>query len=249
MLFRSASLFGARIHPRHLTAGLTAGLNLVNVGPGTNRRFASTDATYTPGQTPGILEQANFYHLGPFLQIDYRDRKNDPHRGINFVTRYLYMNDNLDRYSFRRVESVFEGYIPVLNEKRVFALRARTDLSYADSKNQVPFYMQPTLGGSDDLRGFRPFRFYDNHLLLLNAAYRWEVAPALDMALFADAGRVFRRPGDIGLAGLEKAGGFGLRFKNRDAVVVRVDTGFSREGFQIWFKFNPPFTGLFHNLF
>ena len=244
-----AALLGARLHPRHFSAGITSGVNLVNVGPGTNRNYASTEATYTPAQTPGILEQANFFHLGPFLQIDFRDRKNDPHRGINLVTRYLYLNDNLDRYSFRRVEGAFEGYIPFLNEKRVIALRARTELSYANAGSRVPFYMQPTLGGSDDLRGFRPFRFYDDNVLLLNAEYRWEVAPALDMALFADAGRVFARPGQISLGDLEKSGGFGLRFKNREAVVFRTDAGFSREGFQIWFKFSPPFTGLFHNLF
>ncbi len=244
-----STLLGARLDPHHLTVGLTGGLHLINVGPGTSRVFGSADKIYTPRQAPGLDEQTDFFHLGPFLQIDYRDRKEDPHRGVNFVTRYVYMNDKLDRYAFRRLENVLEGYIPFLNEKRIIALRARTDLSYADSRNRVPFYMQPVLGGSDDLRGFSQFRFYDNNALVLNAEYRWEVAPALDMAIFADAGRVFTRPGDIGLSNLEKSGGIGLRFKNRDAVVVRLDAGFSREGFRIWFKFGQPFTGLFHNLF
>ncbi|MBL8228724.1 MAG: BamA/TamA family outer membrane protein [Bryobacterales bacterium] len=244
-----SSLLGVRIHPHHFTVGMTSGLHLINVGPGTSRLSPSADRVYTPRQAPGLQEQTDFFHLGPFLQIDYRDRRDDPHRGAHFVTRYVYMNDQLDRYSFRRLESVLEGYIPFLNEKRVIALRARTDLSFVDSKNQVPFYMQPVLGGSDDLRGFRQFRFYDNNALLLNAEYRWEVAPALDMVAFADAGRVFHRPGDIGLSGLEGSGGLGMRFKNRDAVVMRIDAGFSREGVRVWFKFGPTFTGLFHNLF
>jgi hemolysin activation/secretion protein len=106
-----------------------------------------------------------------------------------------------------------------------------------------------TLGGSDDLRGYRNFRFHDNNALLMNAEYRWEVAPALDMAIFADAGRVFSRPEAFALSDLKAAGGFGFRFKTRDAVVLRFDTGFSSEGFQIWFKFNGPFPGLFHNIF
>jgi hypothetical protein len=244
-----SALVGARLHPRHLTVGMTTGVRAINVGPGKNTSFASTDEVYTPQQAPGIQEQSNYWHLGPFVEIDYRDRRHDPHRGFAFVSRYMYMNDNLDRYSFRRLESLVEGYIPFLNEKRVIALRARTDLSYADSRNQVPFYLQPVLGGSDDLRGFSPFRFYDNNSLVLNAEYRWEVAPALDMAVFGDAGRVFHRPGDIGLSNLEGSGGIGLRFKNRDAVVMRIDTGFSREGFRIWFKFSKPFTGLFNDLF
>jgi outer membrane protein assembly factor BamA len=244
-----ASLIGARLHPRHVTAGFTTGVQMVNVGPGTSKVFASTDSVFSPQQTPGIREQSDFFHAGPFVQVDFRDRRDDPHKGFNLVSRYTFNNDKLDRYSFRRFENVAEGYIPFRNEKRVIAVRARMDLSYTSAGHQVPFYMQPVLGGSDDLRGFREFRFYDNNALLLNAEYRWEVAPALDMALFVDAGNVFSRPGDIGLSGLEKSGGFGLRFKNRDAVVVRVDTGFSREGFRIWFKFGQPFTGLFHNLF
>jgi outer membrane protein assembly factor BamA len=113
----------------------------------------------------------------------------------------------------------------------------------------VPFYLQPTLGGSDDLRGFRQYRYYDNDSLLMNAEYRWEVAPALDMAVFADAGKVFPRPWDISLTNLQTDGGFGIRFKNREAVLFRIDAGFSREGFQIWFKFNPPFPGLYHAMF
>jgi hemolysin activation/secretion protein len=139
--------------------------------------------------------------------------------------------------------------MPFLNEKRVLAFRAMTQLSWADAGHRIPFYMQPTLGGSDDLRGFRPYRFYDNNMVLLNGEYRWEVAPALDMALFVDAGKVFSRPGDISLSKLEKAGGLGFRFKNRDGVVVRLDAGVSNEGVQVWFKFSPPFVGAFHNLF
>jgi hypothetical protein len=45
------------------------------------------------------------------------------------------------------------------------------------------------------------------------------------------------------------AGGIGVRIKNRGAVVFRIDTGYSSERIHIWFKFNPPFEGLFHNLF
>jgi hypothetical protein len=243
------ALVGARLHPEHVTVGITGGLNFINVGPGTDTRFASTDTSFTPQQTPGIDEQTDFFHVGPFLQVDFRDRKNDPHKGTNLLLRFLHMNDRLDRYSFKRGEATLEQYVPFLNQKRVLAFRATTQLSWADAGHRIPFYMQSTLGGSDDLRGFRPYRFYDNNMVLLNGEYRWEVAPALDMALFVDAGKVFSRPGDISLSKLEKAGGLGFRFKNRDGVVVRLDAGVSNEGVQLWFKFSPPFVGAFHNLF
>lgn len=235
---------GWRVHPRHVMVGFTAGADWINIGPGTSTVYASTDHVYSPSQVNGIDVQSPNFHFGPFVQVDFRDHKADPHRGTNFLTRFDYYSDQTDLHSFRRWESLLEQYIPVLTEKRVFVVRARTELSYTRAGQVVPFYLQPTLGGADDLRGFRQFRYYDNDSLLINTEYRWEVAPMLDMAGFADAGRVFPRPGDITLAHLQTDAGFGLRFKSRGAVVFRIDTGFSREGVQIWFKFSPPFPGL-----
>jgi len=241
---------GWRVVRRHVFVGVTGGFNAINVGPGTAKVYASADKTYSPLQAPGIDRQTNYFHVGPFIQVDFRDRKDDPHRGANFVVRYSDYNDTKrDLYSFHRLESLYEQYIPFFNEKRVIALRARTDLSYIHTNAQLPFYLQPTVGGSDDLRGFRQFRFFDNNALFANVEYRWEVAPVLDVAIFADAGRVFHRPGEFKLTGLHEDAGFGLRFKTRDSVAFRIDTGFSREGFQLWFKFSPPFTGLFHGIF
>jgi len=98
--------------------------------------------------------------------------------------------------------------------------------------------MQPRLGGSDDLRGFRPFRFYDDNLLIANVEYRWETFSGLDMALFADAGKVFSRHADWNFHNLEASAGFGLRFNVVNNVFLRLDVGFSHEGFQVWVKFN-----------
>ena len=72
----------------------------------------------------------------------------------------------------------------------MIALRAAGTFSYVRKGNVVPFYMQPTIGGPSDVRGLPRFRYYGNNSIVGNAEYRWEVAPALDMALFADAGRV-----------------------------------------------------------
>lgn len=241
---------GWRVLRRHVLVGVTGGMNAINVGPGTSSTYASAEKVYSPRQAPGIDVQTNYFHVGPFVQVDFRDRKDDPHRGANIVVRYFDYNDTeRDLYSFHRLESVYEQYIPFFNEKRVIALRARTELNYVHTNAQQPFYLQPTIGGSDDVRGYRQFRFRDNNALLMNGEYRWEVAPVLDMAIFADAGKVFPRPGEFNLTGLKGSGGFGLRLKTRDAVAFRLDTAFSREGFEIWFKFSPPFVGLFHGIF
>jgi hypothetical protein len=76
---------------------------------------------------------------------------------------------------------------------------------------------------------------------LLNVEYRYEIFSGLDMAIFADAGKVAPRRDLINFRNLESTVGFGLRFNVRNNVFMRIDTGFSQEGFQVWLKFNDIF--------
>lgn len=219
--------------------GVEASALMLNVGPGRNTRFLSADRVYSPAQAPGIDVQSNYLLAGPFLQYDYRDHPGLPHRGGRYVARLLdHWDRSFRRYSFRRVSVEAEQYFPFLNEKRVIALRARTDLSFTSTGHTVPFYMQPTLGGPDDVRGFARFRYHDANATVLNAEYRWEVSSALDMAMFADAGNVFARPGLIGFRDMKTAAGLGFRVKTRDSVVLRMDAGASTEGFRLWVTFS-----------
>jgi outer membrane protein assembly factor BamA len=101
--------------------------------------------------------------------------------------------------------------------------------------------MQQTLGGSEDLRGFREFRFRDRNVVVYNLEYRWEVFSGMDMALFGDAGKVFPDRSDFSLSNLEGAYGIGLRFNQAKAVFLRIDIGRSREGTRFFFKFGHVF--------
>ncbi|HYK90854.1 MAG TPA: BamA/TamA family outer membrane protein [Acidobacteriota bacterium] len=227
---------------RYLSLGFTGGYQWINVGPGMEAAFISTEELFPPSVAPGIDKQANYLRAGPFLEFDSRDRPKDPHRGTHFLAKLNIFSDRkFDQYSFRQVEGSIEQYVPFLNQKRVIALRAKSVLSYPDSGQMIPFYMQPTLGGTSDLRGYRRFRFYDNNMFLMNAEYRWEIFTLMDMALFADAGKVFHRDSDFDLKHLESDLGFGLRFKTRRAVVFRIDTAFSHEGFGLWITFDHVF--------
>ncbi|MDR0842954.1 MAG: BamA/TamA family outer membrane protein [Acidobacteriota bacterium] len=226
---------------RHLKFGLTAGYRLFNTGPG-DEGGGRMEALFTPEDAPGIDHQAHYLKLSPFVDIDSRDKPNDPHTGTHFLLQFDRFDDRKhDRYSFQRVNGSLEHYIPFFNEKRVVALRAATVLSYADAGDAVPFYLQPTLGGSSDLRGYSRYRFYDDNMFVTSAEYRWEIFTLLDAALFADAGKVFHRDRDFSFDKMEIDGGFGFRFKTRDAVAFRVDTAFSREGYGLWFAFNHVF--------
>jgi hypothetical protein len=225
-----------------LMLGGAVGYVWTNVGPGTSSKYISTEEQFAPVQAPGIDRQTDFFRYGGFAQFDYRDDPLGPRKGGFYVAQYTWFNDRkLRLHDFRRMDIVLEQYVPFFNKRRVFAFRAQTVLTESDAGQVIPFYMQPTLGGGDDLRGFRPFRFSDKNMANLTAEYRWEAFSGLDMAIFFDAGKVFPRRGELNFSNMEGCGGFGLRFNARNRTFIRVDFGWSHEGFQFWFKFNSIF--------
>ncbi len=227
---------------RYLSIGFTAGYLWLNVGPGQSSRSTSSEKEYHASLTPGIDRQTNYLHAGPFLEVDSRDKPKDPHGGTHFLVKFNQFSDRkYGHYSFRQIDASIEQYLPFFNQKRIIALRALSVLSDPRAGSAVPFYMQPSLGGASDLRGYRRYRFCDNNIFLSNAEYRWEVFTLMDAALFADAGKVFHRVGDFRVRELESDVGFGLRFKTRRAVVLRIDTAFSHEGVGLWLNFDPVF--------
>jgi outer membrane protein assembly factor BamA len=227
---------------RHFKPRCDAEQIFLNVGPGTNDAVTPTDQKFGPLQAPGIDHQSNYLIAGCGLEFDFRDLPENPHKGTFLRLDYHgFAAEQNSVFSFTRASGQVEQYIPFFNKKRVIALRAAADLSFHNRDQVVPFYMQPTLGGANDLRGFRFLRFYDDNAVVANAEYRWEIFTGFDMAIFADAGEVFHRPSQFNLSYVKSDMGFGLRFNNQRNLVMRIDTGFSKEGFQVWVSFNKVF--------
>ena len=105
--------FGVR-PASHLTLGSSAGYVFNNVGPGTDRRYASTGQVYSPAQAPGIDVQSNFSRAGAFAQYDWRDNPDGPRRGGNYFAQF---NDYRERRilagenSWRLPQSVEAEYL------------------------------------------------------------------------------------------------------------------------------------------
>jgi outer membrane protein assembly factor BamA len=249
-----AGLFEGRVSAipfrRILRVGGAVAYSLLNVGPGQASGIASSEMVFGPARAPGINTKTNYLYAGPFVEVDWRDQPGDPHRGGAIGASYQW---NFDRvggaFSYRRAQFYVEQYLPFWNEKRVIALRARTTLTYTGENQLVPFYMQPTLGGPNDLRGYSQFRFYDRNNLILNAEYRRELGLPIDLVLFTDWGKVFSKPGAMAFSELHGSGGIGFRFKTRNTVIMRIDVGVSEEGVRFWWAFNDIFRGFLHNLY
>jgi outer membrane protein assembly factor BamA len=208
-------------------------------------RFGVKPTQYlTAGVQGGWLatDQPNYLQTGAFVDIDYRDEPANPRSGGHYVAQWMSLQDRkFGLYDHGRYDLEVQQYFPFFNQRRVIALRGKTTLTRTAPGQQIPFFMQPTIGGAEDLRGFREFRFQDNNSIVLNAEYRWEAFSGLDLALFADAGQVASRPTDIDFSDLQKSYGVGARFNTSKGVFMRIDLGFSGEGRQVFFKFGHVF--------
>jgi outer membrane protein assembly factor BamA len=224
----------------HLKMGVSGGYLVYHVGPGQSHKFVSAEEVYN--QVPGMERQTTFVRAGPFLQLDYRDHAEAPSKGGNYLVRYVtYSDRDLRQFSFTRIEGELQQYIPFFNQRRIIAFRAKSVLSEPHNGQFVPFYLQPSLGGSYDLRGFSAFRFYDNNSLVLNGEYRFDLFTGVRLAIFADAGKVSARWRQLNFSGLKKDYGLGLRSNLRNSSAIRLDCAFSSEGAHVWLAFDNAF--------
>jgi hypothetical protein len=203
----------------------------------------SIETVFDAATIPGLSAQPDFLRYRAAVAVNHREPRGNPRRGGQYSFTVEKFDDRDDgRNSFRRFEGDVQQYVPLLRDRRVLALRALASVSTTDTGADVPFYLQRTLGGPDDLRGFRRYRFRDRNLLLLQAEYRWEVFTAVDAAIFYDAGKVARRSEELTLRDLESDWGIGFRFGTLNGIFLRIEGAFgSRAGKHFILRFGHVF--------
>jgi hypothetical protein len=232
---------GYQFSPR-IAATVRGGLLQVETGrgPGEGEDIPAVQDRFSEVAAPGLAVQPDFYRVQGTLLLDGRDRPWNPHRGAMLALSVARFSDRDDAgFSFRRVAVDARGYLSLGSPQRVLAARVLASSDDPDEGARVPFYLMDSLSNSHTLRGFQSLRFRDERLLSLQAEYRWEAAPALELALFCDAGRAFR--GDWSLEGLETGYGVGLRIKSHEAVLARLDLARSDEGTRLYLRFGAAF--------
>ena len=142
-------------------------------------------------------------------------------------------------FGFLRTQIV--QHVPVQRETWVVSLRAGTE-SIVRKSDVVPYFLMPTLGSGDSLRGYATHRFRDRHSLLLSSELRWfPNRLGLDMALFVDMGKVAPFRSGLTLNDLKKDYGIGVRFHTPAATALRIDVAKGDEGMRIVIAGGPAF--------
>ena len=225
----------------YLTAGVNLGYLDPSIGSGTDTTMPSTDEIFGPEEVPGLDAQPAFGVIEPFVEFATLDRAIDDRAGGRYrVTFTRYADLDLDQFSFNAWNVDLRQFIPFVHDTHTVALHAWASANEPSDTDSVPFYLQPTLGGSKSLRGFRTFRFRDRSALLMQAEYRWRINEFVTGAVFYDTGAVAPALRDIGR--LERDYGFGLRIGSRSTVAFRTDIAFGgREGTRFLVRFNDVF--------
>ncbi|HEX6739117.1 MAG TPA: BamA/TamA family outer membrane protein, partial [Vicinamibacteria bacterium] len=236
----SGELVGGYQLGARTVATLRAGLFRPGVGPGESDDFPSAEALFDERAAPGLTRQRDYLRLAGLLLHDARDRPFNPHRGGMIALSALrFEGRGGGEFDFTRMALDARGYLSLGSPQRVLALRALASADDPAPGARVPFYLQEALANSHTLRGFETFRFRGEKLLSLQAEYRWEAVPALELAAFVDTGAVAASGQDFGA--LEAGYGLGLRVKTAQDVLARLDAAWSREGHRVYLRFGHAF--------
>jgi hypothetical protein len=205
-----------------------------------NRDFLDAQTTFPDDPAMALSEKPQFLHGEAAVTIDTRDHPGHPTGGALYrASAGLYADRTLDAFSFRRYELEGAQFIPLFDRAWIVALHGWGAFSDVDAGQAVPFYMLPSLGGANTLRGYPNYRFHGRHLLVASAESRWPLFEHIDAAVFVDSGTVAERAADLGFD--KTAYGLGFRVHSHDATMARVDVARSREGWQLLFRLNDPF--------
>ena len=183
--------------------------------------------------------QPSFAYREASVTVDTRDHRAHPTTGGLYRAAWTGFTDQDDAtFSVRRTEAEASQFIPISRSRVVLALHGWLAASDTPDDGWVPFYLQPSLGGHNTLRGYSDYRFHDRNLLLTNLEVRFAIFTHLDAAIFADGGNVGVRVSDLNLD--KRSYGVGWRVHSREATLGRFDIAHGAEGWKFLFRLNDP---------
>ena len=203
-------------------------------------------------EAAGVGRDVTYVMIGSFVEYDSRDVPGDRAYGQRFAptedrlrrlsldaTSGLYLSSQIthhldagyDRFSFTRFSIDLQEYFSIdEGTHHGVALRQFASFTHTSGDQKVPFYRLQSVGGSESLRGYTTGRFRDYNVLLTNAEVRCQVWHWLDMAVFGDAGHVFRRFDDLGADTIRGNVGVGFRLRTDEGTAARLEFARGTEG-------------------
>ena len=207
---------------RYISPSWLAGLKLSAQGEITDIKKISKERMNEIYSTYGRAGWQPYFLLGLGALISYNTRDNFfyPHKGMFFKASFTaFPKWSKDSYAVSVAEIDFRHYVRIWKE-HVFAYQFFTDIVLG---KEIPFQLYPTLGGRNELRGFREGMFKDNLRIMLQAEYRIPIYWRFKAAVFCSIGDVYSLENPR-YNKIKITYGAGLRFRlNKQRVHLRID--------------------------
>jgi len=185
-----------------------------------------------------------FWSLGGTLDHDWRNSNGQPTSGgrESISLTYHKSTRKSDELKFWQMTVDLRHYLELF-KKRTLALRALLEShDITGNSPALPFYLKSSLGGAENLRGYRNGRFLDNDLALVSIEYRYPLLEMIDAFLFLDEGRVFQSLSDhFKWHDWKYSYGAGLRLWDNDELMVRTSLAKSKEDTRFYLEFSDAF--------
>lgn len=184
-------------------------------------------------------EQPDYAHGELSVTADTRDHRSHPLSGGVYRgswTRFAERGGG--NFDFQRFEA--EALQVKTWPSARLTLVAHGWLAASDTAEgrEVPFYLMPSLGGSNTLKSFANYRYHDRHFVVANLEARVALLDHLDGVLFVDAGDV--APRMAGLTLDKRSLGVGFRVHSTTATFGRLDIAHGSEGWRFTFSTSDP---------
>jgi len=177
---------------------------------------------------PGFTHGTSFIRAGVGGILDLRDHRSRASTGLLIDAAFDYTRGiDGDFATYERFRAKAGVPIPLWLRTHVLWLQAATALAWQDGPVAIPFTEVPTLGGPDDLRGFRFQDFRDLSSFWVTAEYRWPMWMWVDGALFFDYGGVFgRNYAGFNTQRMQPDVGVALRVVTNGHFLLRIQIGY-----------------------
>jgi hypothetical protein len=186
-----------------------------------------------------VAVQPNFLHGGLSITADTRDYRGHPTSGGVYRAAWTTFRDqDTNSYTFHRYEAEAAHFVPIADRRWVFAFRGWAVMSDVAEDRNVPFYLMPSLGGSNTIRAYSDYRFHDRNMVVINAESRWALFSHVDLAAFFDAGNVARHARDLNFD--KTAYGIGIRLHTQRTTLGRIEFARGSGGWNILFRTSDP---------
>lgn len=227
-----------------VAAGRVGWLGYVDVSSmtGWGIDYPDTTRVFSEATAPGLVSQPSFVHADASIVADLRDERSDPSRGgVYRASIARYDDRSTGHFTFNLYELDAAQYVTVVRDRIVLAGHAWAALTSTGAGHDVPFFLMPSLGGRNTLRGFDDFRFYDRNMETFSLEARARLYAHVDGAVFVDTGEVASHPAGLGFSSLHTSVGVGIRLRSRDVTFGRLDVAKGPEGWHFVFMAREPF--------